>query len=79
MKVLLINPPMDISSPPRFISFGIAYITQEIKSGGYDAELLDIDGHRYSKSEVSGFIMNARFDIVAIGGYILIFLGSFRR
>ena len=73
MRVLLINPPMDITSPPRFISFGIAYITQEIKSGGYDAEILDIDGHRYSKSEVSEFIKNASFDVVAIGGLVTIY------
>ena len=35
---------MDIQSgPPKFISFGIAYIAEKLKSCRYEAEIIDID------------------------------------
>lgn len=66
--ILLVNPPMDIDSPPKYVSFGIIYITMELKRHGYNVELLDIDANRFSKEEVRERIKLADPDIVGIGG-----------
>jgi len=65
---------MDIQSgPPKFISFGIAYIAEKLKSCRYEAEIIDIDAHRHSKEVVSELIRKKNFDIAAIGGLVTVY------
>lgn len=73
MKVLLINPPMQVEETPKFPSFGIAYITQELRGCGYTVEVLDIDAYRYSKTEVIKFIEKGDADLIGIGGLVTIY------
>ena len=73
MKILLINPPMQINRKPTFHPLGIFYISQELKRNGYDAEILDIDGYRYPKYEVSKILKGADSDLFAIGGLATVY------
>ncbi|HAZ10636.1 MAG TPA: hypothetical protein DCY56_05985 [Candidatus Omnitrophica bacterium] len=73
MKVLLINPPMQVGDVPKFPSFGIAYIAQELKRCGYVVEILDIDAYRYSKTEVIQFIEKNDADFIGIGGLVTVY------
>ena len=73
MKVLLINPPMQVEDSPKFPSFGIAYIAQELKRCGHDVEILDIDSYRYPKSEVTRSIESRDPDIIGIGGLVTVY------
>lgn len=73
MKVLLINPPAQPYLPPLVVPFGIAYIALELERNGYKAELLDIDTHRLSKSQVSEFIEISKPDIIGIGGLVTVY------
>ncbi len=73
MKVLLINPPMQIGDIPKFPSFGIAYIAQELKRSGHSVEILDIDAYRYPKDEVARFIEKSCPDIIGIGGLVTVY------
>ena len=73
-KILLINPPMDSDSgPPKFVSFGIAYIAQKLQSYGHEVEVIDIDAHRFPEEEVSELIRNKSFDVAAIGGLVTVY------
>lgn len=73
MKILLINPPVSANEIPKQVSFGIAYIAQELKRNHHDVEMLDIYGNMFSKEEVIGFIRRSSADIVGIGGLITIY------
>lgn len=73
MDVLLINPPMCVYEPPRFPSFGIAYVAQELRRQGHRAELIDADSYRYSRETVLERIGQATADVVGIGGLITVF------
>lgn len=74
VKVLLINPPMDVQGgPPKFVSFGIAYIAQRLRSCGYGIEILDIDAYRFSKEEVSRMLKEKKFDVAGIGGLATVY------
>ncbi len=70
LKVLLVNPILIENQPPRIISFGIAYIAQQLISCGYDVEILDIDANRYPKKEVLRRIERSSCDIVGIGSLV---------
>lgn len=72
-NILLINPPMCVDTIPKFLSFGIAYIEQELKRNHYDVEILDIDGNRFCKEEVSEFIKKSNADLIGIGGLVTIY------
>lgn len=69
-KILLINPVLIENQLPRIISFGIAYIAQQLISCGYDVEILDIDANRYPKEEVLRRIESSTCDIVGIGSLV---------
>lgn len=69
-KILLINPVLIENLPPRIISFGIAYIAQQLISYGYEVEILDIDANRYTKEEVLKRIGKSACDIVGIGSLV---------
>ncbi len=73
MKMLLINPPMQENNKTTFPSFGIAYITHELRKHGYSVEILDIDAYRYSKPEVTQLIEKSGADIIGIGGLVTVY------
>jgi hypothetical protein len=67
MKVLLINPPMQIHQKPEFPSMGLSFIAQALRKAGHDVKLIDIDGYRYTHDEVSRQIEAADCDLAGIG------------
>lgn len=69
MKILLINPPLQLFAGPRRPALGIAYIAQELKRHNYGVEMLDIDAYRYSNREVIELVEKSTSDIIGIGGY----------
>lgn len=73
MKILLINPPVQVNTDPEIPSLGISCIANGLKKNGHTVEVLDIDGHRYSKGEVTGFIKNSDADIIGIGGLATVY------
>lgn len=64
---------MQVGDVPKFPSFGIAYIAQELKRNGYAVEILDIDAYRYSKTEVIQFIKKKDADMIGIGGLVTVY------
>ncbi|MBF0216892.1 MAG: B12-binding domain-containing radical SAM protein [Candidatus Omnitrophica bacterium] len=73
MKILLINPPMVLDQDPRHYSIGIGYIDRTLRDLGHDVEILDIDGYRFEKEEVSARIRSSGPDIVGIGGLVTVY------
>jgi len=67
MKILAINiclrPYLKQTYPPM----GLGYILTAINRAGFDCELLDIDAHRYSDSEVEKIIRTKKFDVAVFG------------
>ena len=68
MNVLLINPMMGINNHSGVPPLGIYYIYHSLKEEGHSVQILDIDGHRYSKERVYEFVKNTPVDVVGIGG-----------
>ena len=68
MNVLLINPMMGRNNISGVPPLGIYYIYYSLKEDGHNVQILDIDGFRYSKDEVHGFVKDTPVDIVGIGG-----------
>jgi len=56
MNVLLINPMMGINNHSGVPPLGIYYIYHSLKEEGHSVQILDIDGHRYSKERVYEFV-----------------------
>ncbi len=73
MRILLIHPPSSAYEKPIYCSFGILYIAQKLLGSGYDVEILDIDAHKFSKPYVSKFLEKGRYDIIGIGGLVMIY------
>ncbi|MFC2140540.1 B12-binding domain-containing radical SAM protein [Candidatus Auribacterota bacterium] len=73
MNVLLISPPMQVHVAPSFPSFGVFYVAQAMKTKGHNVQIVDIDGNRYPKKEVSEIIKKSDCDIIAIGGLVSIY------
>jgi len=70
MRVLLINPPIREWSKPNVFPLGLGYIAAVLLKNGHDVQVLDINAHRYDKTEVENKVKSARFDVVGIGGII---------
>ena len=73
MKILLINPPVQVNVKPEIPSLGLAYVAQELKKNGHIVEVLDIDGHRYPKEKVTEFIKNSGANFIGIGGLATVY------
>lgn len=73
MKILLINPPMQPGTEPRFPSFGIAYITQTLRHNGYAVDLLDVDAYRHSNEFVRNVIAESDATVIGIGGLVTVY------
>ena len=52
MKVLLINPPIRGTEPPRHPPFGLATIAQVLLDEKHQVEIWDINAERPSEKEV---------------------------
>ena len=54
MKLLFINPSLRPGSQHLFLPVGLAYVMTYIKKAGFKFDLLDIDVHNYSDTQVEG-------------------------
>jgi len=70
MKTLLINPSIRPNSPKKLLNVGMAYVASAIERAGLDFEILDIDAHRYSDTQIEQLIRTKKFDIVGIGDLV---------
>lgn len=70
MKILLINPPIRLDSPPSVFPLGQGYIAKALMNASHDVKVLDINGMRYPKEIVEEHLRNLSFDVAAIGGLI---------
>lgn len=67
MRILVINISLRPTSQVKLVPIGLAYVMTAMKNAGHDFELLDIDFHRYSDSEVESYLTANRFDVVCMG------------
>ena len=54
-------------SPVKLFPIGLGFITTAMKRAGFDFDLLDIDAHRYTDSEVRKRIQKKKYDVVCMG------------
>ena len=73
MKILLINPPVREWAKPNCFPSGLGYLASELLNAGYEVEVLDINGLRYSKPEVEAIIEASSADIFGVGGLITVY------
>lgn len=70
-KILLINPPIRLSSPPTVFPSGLGYIAAALLKEGYEVRALDINGYRYDQETVrkklKEYLVDGSFDIAGIG------------
>jgi anaerobic magnesium-protoporphyrin IX monomethyl ester cyclase len=67
MNILLINVSMRPESPLKLFPVGLGYIATAIKNAGYKFDLIDIDAHRYTDSQVEKMIQKEKYDVVCMG------------
>lgn len=67
MNILLINVSLRPASPIKLFPVGLGYIASAIKRAGFEFDLLDIDAHRFSDSEVEALIRRKKYDVVCMG------------
>lgn len=70
MKILLISPLVAPNRAPQVYNIGLGYIAAVLKESGYEIELLDIEGHRYTQTEVIQIIKKTDCNIFAMGTLI---------
>jgi radical SAM superfamily enzyme YgiQ (UPF0313 family) len=73
MKILLINPPIREWAKPNCIPSGLGYLASVLMQDGYEVEVLDINGHRYSREEVQDRIEKSDADVFGVGGMITVY------
>ena len=73
MNILLISPPVQVNVKPEIPSLGLSYIAHELKKNAHAVEVLDIDGYRYQKEEVTKRIKNSDANVIGIGGLATIY------
>ena len=73
MKILLINPPIREWAKPNCFPSGLGYLASVLLDAGYEVEVLDINGHRYSPQEVEARIEASDADVFGIGGLITVY------
>lgn len=67
MKILLINPCLRPSSPKRILPVGLACIATALDRAGFDADILDIDLHRFGDDEIVKALSEHDYDVVGLG------------
>lgn len=73
MKILLINPPVQVNTKPEIPSLGLSCITHALRGKGHAVDVLDIDGYRYPKERVTEFIKSSSAPVVGIGGLATVY------
>ncbi|EKE02086.1 MAG: hypothetical protein ACD_20C00429G0023 [uncultured bacterium] len=76
MNILAINVALRPYSPVKIFPVGLGYVLTSIKQAGFDFDLIDIDLHRYTESELKRLILKKKYDVVCMGcivtGYSII-------
>jgi anaerobic magnesium-protoporphyrin IX monomethyl ester cyclase len=67
MKTLFVNPSLRPNAPHRQIPVGLGYVVTAVKLAGIPFDVLDIDIGRYSDSYVERYIIDHRYDVIALG------------
>lgn len=67
MNILVINVSLRPQSPVKLFPIGLGFITTAMKRAGFDFDLLDIDAHRYSDTEVRTLVGKKKYDVVCMG------------
>ncbi|MFZ5800911.1 MAG: B12-binding domain-containing radical SAM protein [Candidatus Omnitrophota bacterium] len=71
MKILLINCPIKLNSPPIHVPTGLAYIARVLLEDGHTVSVLDINGWRYDQKTVSAKLKEySDVEVVGISGLI---------
>ncbi len=74
MRILLINPAIRLSEPPRHIPFGLATIASVLRDEGHSIDVLDLNALRPSDAEIEKKVaLNDRYDMIATGGLITLY------
>lgn len=73
MKILLIYPPVREWAKPNCFPSGLGYLSSVLLNAGYEVEILDINGHRYSRQEVEARIAASDADAFGVGGMVTIY------
>ena len=67
MNILVINVSLRPESKLKLFPVGLGYITTAMKIAGFEFDLIDIDAHRYSESQVEQLIRKKPYQIVCMG------------
>jgi anaerobic magnesium-protoporphyrin IX monomethyl ester cyclase len=67
MRILVINIALRPLSPVKLFPVGLGYIITAIKNAGFQFDLLDIDGYRYTEDEVEKRIQSKQYDVICMG------------
>jgi radical SAM superfamily enzyme YgiQ (UPF0313 family) len=67
MKILLLNLCIRSDTPKKIYPVGLGYIASAVSRAGYQSEILDIDLHRYSDSQLEEILRAKDFDVVGMG------------
>ncbi len=73
MKILLVNPPIREWAKPNCFPSGLGYLSSVLLDAGYEVEILDINGYRYSRQEVEAMIEASDADVFGVGGLITVY------
>ncbi|NPU86142.1 MAG: radical SAM protein [Syntrophaceae bacterium] len=67
MNILVMNVSLRPQSPVKLFPIGLGFVTTAMKRAGFEFDLIDIDAHRYSDSEVRKRIQKKKYDVVCMG------------
>jgi radical SAM superfamily enzyme YgiQ (UPF0313 family) len=70
MKILLINPPIRLNTPPYFQPVGLAIVASTLRNGGHEIDFLDLNVIRCPEEEVYKHLPIKEYDFVGISGLI---------
>ena len=69
----MINPPIREWAKPNCFPSGLGYLSSVLLAAGYEVEVLDINGYRYSRQEVEARIEASDADVFGVGGLITVY------
>jgi len=67
MRVLIINIPLRPDSLRKWLPIGLSYVASSAKRAGYEVDILDLDAHPRTMSEVANFISEGNYDVIGMG------------
>lgn len=70
MRFLLVNPPIREHCPPSQFPLGLGYIASTVRNSGFQVNVLDINGYRFSLERVTKKIAEWNYGAVGITGLI---------